>query len=297
MAQYRPTYEIKIDPEFESLIPPLSEEEFEQLKENILEAGECHDPILVWNSFIVDGHNRWKIIKDNPEIDYHVREMVFLSKDDAKAWMIKNQLGRRNLTKEMQSYLRGQRYELEKKTQGTNNQYTQQENENHQNEVFHSGSTAERLAEEYGVSKATIERDAQFAKGVDAIKESDPDKANEILNGKSKVSKEQIRLIVQKNQHEKANISGFSIVDKPQAPKIYSFKNNQAEDAKKETIDPAQERLISIMENRLDGAIGIVRDYLKSEKAIVTDEMVENVIEAAKNKLDKLLNDYYQQTL
>lgn len=98
MAQYKPTYEIKIDPVFESLIPPLSTEEFEQLKENILEAGECHDPILVWNSIIVDGHNRWKIIQENPDITYQVREMIFLSRNDAMAWMIRNQLGRRNLT-------------------------------------------------------------------------------------------------------------------------------------------------------------------------------------------------------
>lgn len=97
MAQYKPTYEIKIDPVFESLIPPLSTEEFEQLKENILEAGECHDPILVWNSLIVDGHNRWRIIQENPDIHYEVKEMIFFNRNEAMAWMIRNQLGRRNL--------------------------------------------------------------------------------------------------------------------------------------------------------------------------------------------------------
>lgn len=91
-------YNITVDPEFESLIPALSNEEFEQLKKNVLDAGECHDPILVWNNLIVDGHNRWKIIQENPDITYQVREMIFLSRNDAMAWMIRNQLGRRNLT-------------------------------------------------------------------------------------------------------------------------------------------------------------------------------------------------------
>ena len=57
-----------IDPEFKSKIPPLTDAEYEQLKENILEAGEVYEPIVVWNGTIVDGHNRWKIIQENPEI-------------------------------------------------------------------------------------------------------------------------------------------------------------------------------------------------------------------------------------
>lgn len=90
---------IKVDPELESLIPPLSSEEFEQLKANILESGECHDPLLIWNGTIIDGHNRWRIIQENPQIAYQVKEMDFSSRSDAMAWMIRNQLGRRNLTK------------------------------------------------------------------------------------------------------------------------------------------------------------------------------------------------------
>lgn len=45
-------------------------------------------------------------------------------------WIILNQLGRRNLTKETQSYLKGLQYEREKKKQGTNNQYVQSEKGN-----------------------------------------------------------------------------------------------------------------------------------------------------------------------
>lgn len=88
---------ISVDSEFENLCPPLTKEEFAQLEKNILEEGECHDPICLWNGLIVDGHNRWRIIQSHPEIGYETREMVFLSRNDAMAWIIRNQLGRRNL--------------------------------------------------------------------------------------------------------------------------------------------------------------------------------------------------------
>lgn len=88
---------ISVDAEFENLCPPLTKEEFSQLEKNILEEGECHDPICLWNGLIVDGHNRWRIIQSHPDIGYETREMVFLSRNDAMAWIIRNQLGRRNL--------------------------------------------------------------------------------------------------------------------------------------------------------------------------------------------------------
>ena len=91
-------FEPIVDPEFESLIPPLSDEEFKQLEKNILEEGECHDPLMTWNKVLLDGHNRWRIIQNHPgELDYGCQEMIFFSRNEAMAWMIRNQLGRRNL--------------------------------------------------------------------------------------------------------------------------------------------------------------------------------------------------------
>ena len=58
--------ELIIDPEFVACIPPLSQDEFEQLEENILSSGKIYNPILVWNHTIVDGHNRYRILKRHP---------------------------------------------------------------------------------------------------------------------------------------------------------------------------------------------------------------------------------------
>ncbi len=88
---------LRIDPEFESLIPPLSDDEFKQLEENIVEAGMCYDPIITWDGLIIDGHNRWKIIQRHPEVSYKTYMEIFFDKNEAKLWIINNQLGRRNL--------------------------------------------------------------------------------------------------------------------------------------------------------------------------------------------------------
>ena len=91
---------LKVDPEFQNKIPPLTEEEFRQLEENIMDAGEVYEPITVWNDTIIDGHNRYKIVLMHPGIRWRVREARFEDKWGAFDWMYKNQLGRRNLTEE-----------------------------------------------------------------------------------------------------------------------------------------------------------------------------------------------------
>ena len=69
--------EFKIDPEFKTSIPPLSEEEKEQLEAMILADGVIINPLIVWNGILVDGHNRLEIIQKHPELQYTVFEKDF----------------------------------------------------------------------------------------------------------------------------------------------------------------------------------------------------------------------------
>lgn len=92
---------IRIDQEFKSLIPPLSPEEYAQLEENILSEG-IRDPLVVWHvpngdDILIDGHNRFKISAKHGGVPFQVKRMTFDVRDDVKAWIIRNQLGRRNL--------------------------------------------------------------------------------------------------------------------------------------------------------------------------------------------------------
>ena len=87
---------ILINEEFKKLIPPLSLEELNQLEENILKEG-CRDAIVVWDSYIVDGHNRYGICTEHG-IEFKTVEKEFSTKEEAIEWIILNQFGRRNLS-------------------------------------------------------------------------------------------------------------------------------------------------------------------------------------------------------
>lgn len=100
---------ITIDEEFRSLIPSLSADEYAQLEENILKDG-IRDPLVVWktpsgNEILVDGHNRKRIADAHPGITYKVEYMTFDLRNDAKVWIIQNQLGRRNVNSFIRSEL------------------------------------------------------------------------------------------------------------------------------------------------------------------------------------------------
>lgn len=86
---------IKIDEEFQALIPPLTIEEYQGLEQSIIAEG-CRDALVCWDNTIVDGHNRYKICIDN-NISFKITEISFDSLDDAKEWIILNQFNRRNL--------------------------------------------------------------------------------------------------------------------------------------------------------------------------------------------------------
>ena len=107
-----------IDPEFRDKIPPLTEDEFTLLEENILSDGAVFSPLIVWDGTILDGHNRYEIIQKHPELTYAVHKMSFDNRYEALSWICKHQLGRRNLTPQQKKYLIGQRYEAEKMAHG-----------------------------------------------------------------------------------------------------------------------------------------------------------------------------------
>ena len=180
--------QLKIDPEFQEQIPPLTDEEFEQLRKNILEDGEVYEPIIVWNSTIVDGHNRWKIICENWEElkdKFRTKEMDFPDKWAAFDWMYRKQLGRRNLTEEQRDYMMGKMYEARKRSSGGQkgniNAKRGVQNEHLVSGIKWKDKTAGEIGSELGVSASTIRRAEKFSKGVDALKEVSPDAAEKCL--------------------------------------------------------------------------------------------------------------------
>ena len=79
---------LKIDPEFQSQIPPLTDDEFKQLEENILKEGKLLSPLIVWGNTLVDGHNRYEIVQEHPEVSFSTMPLPFESREEREfaAW-------------------------------------------------------------------------------------------------------------------------------------------------------------------------------------------------------------------
>ena len=157
---------IQIDPEFKSLIPPLGASEREQLESNLLAEG-CRDPLVVWkgHNILLDGHNRYDLCTQHG-IEFKTVDLELPDRNAAHDWIISNQLGRRNLTPEAVSYLRGKRYKSLKASVTNPEGKNQYEVGGH---FDHQPKTEDRLAAEYKVGSRTIRRDAQYAKAVDTL--------------------------------------------------------------------------------------------------------------------------------
>ena len=185
--------QLKIDPEFQSKIPPLQFEEEQQLEQNIIVEGRLLNPIITWNGYILDGHTRYRILKKHGFIKFEVEEIQFANKYEALAWICKNQLGRRNLSPERKKFLLGKEYESTKLAVGGQPGNCYKVNRCDQNDHIDSEKrTCERIAVEHGVGSATVRRAEKYSRGIDAAEEAVPGAQEEILTGHIKATDEQI---------------------------------------------------------------------------------------------------------
>lgn len=178
----------KIDYEFQSQIPPLTDEEFKQLEDNIVSDGVIINPLIVWNGILVDGHNRCRILEKYPNIKYTVYEKSFCDRYAVLAWICKNQLGRRNLTNEQKKYLIGKQYEAEKHSIGGQIGNNNAKRSGHFVHFVSDEKTSERIARENKTNERYVRRAEQFAKGIDAAEEIEQGIRQKILSGDIKVS-------------------------------------------------------------------------------------------------------------
>lgn len=300
---------LKIDEEFQSKIPPLTDDEFRQLEQNILDDGEVHTPIVVWNGTIVDGHNRWKIIQSHPEIPYKVKEMNFADKWEAFDWMYKNQLGRRNLTDEQRTYLLGKLYEARKHTVGGQHGNQNASKQRRQNGAIVSGRVREQIMQEQNVGQKTVERAEEYAKGIDAIRETEPELADSILFGKTSVPKKEVAAIKKASQEEKKEIIK-SIKDGTikRKPKVVTEKDRQdmkqiakyVDDMQSsETCEPTLDDLLKDLRNNSTPYIRLLNSMIKGYATVIKgnhEKVIETIDECIVKEINNLkeviINEY-----
>ena len=218
---------LKIDPEFQNQIPPLTDDEYKQLEENILKEGKLLSPLIVWNNTLVDGHNRYAILQKHPEIYFSTMPLRFENREEAIAWICRNQLGRRNLSSEQKRYLLGKQYEAEKKAAKIfrGNQYTlAKKSGGTHDDNHHSGKkTCDRIAEENGVSRASVLRASHYTRGIDIADNLSPGIKQKVFSGEVKFTNEEMSKLVLSSPDKRQDV--FAEIMHPEITKAMETAN------------------------------------------------------------------------
>lgn len=268
-----------IDPEFRDKIPPLTEDEFSLLEENILSDGAVFSPLIVWDGTILDGHNRYEIIQKHPVLTYAVHRLSFANRYEALSWICKNQLGRRNLTPQQKKYLIGQRYEAEKMAHGGERVATVQ------NEPLPSShKTRAQIANDTSTSESYVMRAGWYAQGVDAAEEALPGIKQEILTGAIKPTETAVAAVARAGPEERPKLaaalkkpreSGKSASEKPQP--IYH---------KSAPASPRQSTLKQIRE---------ISAEMEHPKELVAEDSILRSIEVEIVSFTELCDHFFQE--
>nr|WP_296093283.1 ParB/RepB/Spo0J family partition protein [uncultured Dorea sp.] len=155
--------DLVVDKEFDELLPVLSPDELDQLEQSILAYG-LMDPIKAWEEpesgryIVIDGHNRYRILKKNnlPCEYWNVRVMTekdLETREDVKRWMLEQQLGRRNLT-DAERYEIVQKFRDVFKEKGKQNQSLGGQGSSNLSKV----NTRKEMAKAVGVSEGSYRK-------------------------------------------------------------------------------------------------------------------------------------------
>ncbi len=285
--------ELIIDSEFKNLIPPMKPEEFQGLKESIVNNGyDISYPIVIWDNIIIDGHNRYSICKEF-NIEFPVSEKEFNDRFEAINWIINNQLNRRSMTNEQRSYLIGKRYQEEKKEEFRpkfgNNLVTLRP----KNSVIE-----QRIAEKYKVTPVTVRKAEKFANAIDEVANNASINPYKMLGREIKGTRKDIVELsqkpaeVQKEIIEKVGkkeipnikialkeIEEKEIFDEIKEEKEIDYKEIEEQENEKESSSPYDlaEKIFDIINNYKEEYDDVDLEFIKNTLEIVNENLNERV--------------------
>lgn len=301
--------ELKIDPELRDLLPPLTDDEYKQLEKNIVENGfDKNFPIMEWNGYIVDGHNRYSVCQKH-NIEYVVGTLAYETKEEVMEWMLDIQLGRRNLspiqriavTEKYRPIYEKQAKENLEKGGRKGGLTTQNKPLSNLTNPLNSINTNKKLADIAGVKPTT------YKMGAKVLNSDNEDLKQRVLSGETSISAGYKELQNEKkktqssdNQTREYNIYQPTI----SSPTIQNSQKNQVsdevkqicEDLKtektKEYLDSIWDYKVSIIECMnadfqmyYDGFVSILKDMENRVTKSELDECIAN----AENNITKLL--------
>ena len=312
--------ELKIDPEFQNKIPPMPIEDFNGLREDILRDGYVRDPLTVWKeeNILLDGHHRWKIIQENPEVlenKYTIDYRSFPNRFACIAWICANQIHRHNMTEPQRDYLIKEEYVSRQRSSGFqigHPQYTSYgEDFIHHTESLIDGAqipvvqtgktpkTRQIMAKEHNVNEGVIQRAVEFGRGLDRAEEVEPGIKNDILSGALKANKKDIAEIrkLKDDDEVKEKIKEIREPKPSGSSKIKGFTKEARRDKKlldevvSDMYSPEKkeftvEMLLGDIEINGEDYVNLLRNTLIERSTLLIGENRLRVVE----KIDEIIN-------
>lgn len=291
--------ELKIDREFETVIPPLSQDEFQQLETNILAAGVIEMPIIVWNDTIIDGHNRYRIACKHPGIEFEVKEKQFGTHDECLDWICLNQIGRRNLDPINRKYIIGRLYNNRKQSRGG---VRLSGEDGACGEISHmlpvSGKTRKEVAEITKTTPSYVRFAGDYATGVDIAEELIPGSREKILSGEIKATAGEVSNLVKlPEEKRKESLIELSRPDRKEKPtKEDEEEKQQTPDYrpdyyhdKKPVLKQHEEEgrcvnekdIIETVRGSVYSTFKICRNYIRAYPTLLTEQEYRDALYAA----------------
>jgi DNA modification methylase len=176
--------DIRIEPTFRDLLPPLTAEERRGLEESLKKDGLLH-PLIVWKGkgILIDGHHRLEIAS-KLGIPITTTEMDFANDNEAKRWIIQHHVGRRNLSPYQRCQL-ALRLEPDFKARAKNNQRQSKgpgRKGQRKSDNLIPTDVNKELADLAGVSRDT------FAKFKRIVRDATPEVKAELESGKLNIN-------------------------------------------------------------------------------------------------------------
>lgn len=293
--------ELKIDPELRNLLPPLTDDEYKQLEKNIVENGfDRNFPIMEWQGYIVDGHNRYDICKKHNITDYVVGTLAYETKEEVMEWMLDIQLGRRNLSP-IQRIAIAEKYRSIYEKQARKNQSkaggdkkSLSQNSSKAVKPENKIDVRAKLAETAGVSTDT------YSKGKKILDSDNEEVKEKVLSGEMSINAGYNK--IREDAKQKENINN-EITTPSQAIQKETPQSKISEETKqicadlkteksKEYLDSIWDYKISVIECMnadfemyYDGFVSILNDMENR----VTQKELNECITNAENNIEKLL--------
>ncbi len=165
------TGELKLDPEFELLVKPVSDKKKQQIKSMLCLTKKAE--IHAWNGFVVIDSLQYSICCDN-NIPYEIIELSLPNRNIVISYICSNELERDDLNDEFRHFLMGQQHIALNQAKGKFR--------------LLSKETSNFLSEKYEISIPTIYKYHKFAKAITHIHYDSPELAKSIINGDIKIS-------------------------------------------------------------------------------------------------------------